>query len=244
MKVMVYTQSYFVRNMFVTSLIPQGISLLHVESSDSLMQKLSSDKPDLVVMDVIREDFEEIFQIIKIVKSSQDENIKKVAIILLISAIDKQYITAAVQLGVIGFIKNNSTSDFIASYLIKTYEKIRGTPPERKFARISLDPNNPNEKIGVKFRSPLNLQLIIGVIKDISFGGMALELVGTFPEDSISLGMEIRNIQFMIEGKDIDVDSVVVAYQNKFCALRFVNMSNDVKDTIAHFIFQKLSSGT
>ncbi|MEJ5283657.1 MAG: PilZ domain-containing protein [Brevinematia bacterium] len=241
MKVMVYTQSYFVRNMFVTSLIPQGINLIHVENPESLMQKISSDTPDIVVMDVIREDFDEVFQLVKAVKSSQDENIKKVAVILLISAIDKQYITAAVQLGVIGFIKNNSTGDFIASYLIKAYEKIKGTPPDRKFARVSLDPNNPNEKIGVKFRSPVNLQLIIGVIKDISFGGVALELVGTFPEDSLSVGMEIKNMQFMIEGKDIDVDAVVVAYQKKFCAFRFVNMSNDVKDTIAHFIFQRLS---
>lgn len=241
MKVMVYTQSYFVRNMFVTSLIPQGINLIHVENAESLMQKLSSDTPDIVVMDVIREDFDEVFQLVKAVKSSADENIKKVAVILLISAIDKQYITAAVQLGVIGFIKNNSTGDFIASYLIKAYEKIKGTPPDRKFARVSLDPNNPNEKIGVKFRSPVNLQLIIGVIKDISFGGLALELVGTFPEDSLAVGMEIKNMQFMIEGKDIDVDAVVVAYQKKFCAFRFVNMSNDVKDTIAHFIFQRLS---
>ncbi|MCX7821751.1 MAG: response regulator [Brevinematales bacterium] len=241
MKVMVYTQSYFVRNMFVTSLIPQGINLIHVENADSLMQKLSSDTPDIVVMDVIREDFDEVFQLVKAVKSSTDENVKKVAVILLISAIDKQYITAAVQLGVIGFIKNNSTGDFIASYLIKAYEKIKGAPPDRKFARVSLDPNNPNEKIGVKFRSPVNLQLIIGVIKDISFGGLALELVGTFPEDSLAVGMEIKNMQFMIEGKDIDVDAVVVAYQKKFCAFRFVNMSNDVKDTIAHFIFQRLS---
>ncbi len=241
MKVFIYTQSYFVRNIFVTSLIPQGINLIHVENGEALLQKASSEKPDLIVMDVIREDFDEVFTLIKTIKSSEYEEIKKIAVILFISTIDKQYITAAVQLGVVGFIKNNSSSEFIAEYLIKTYEKVKGASPERKFARVSLDPNNPNEKISVKFRSPANLQLIIGVIKDISFGGLALDLVGTFPEDSIAVGMEIRNIQFMIEGKDIDVDAVVVAYQKKFCALRFVNMSNDVKDTISHFIFQKLS---
>ncbi len=241
MKVLIYTQSYYVRNIFVTSLIPSGIGLVHVENSDALFNKIQTEKPDLIVMDVVREDFDEVFALIKNIKGMEKEEIKGIGIILFIGGIEQKYITSAIQLGVIGFIKNTSSKKFITQYLIKAYEKLKGVPPQRKFARVSLDPNNPNDKIGVKFRSPVNLQLIIGVIKDISYGGIALELVGTFPEDSIAVGMEIKGVQFMIEGKDIDVDAVVMAYQKNFCAFRFINMSNDVQETLAHFIFQRLS---
>ncbi|MGC8765995.1 MAG: PilZ domain-containing protein [Brevinematia bacterium] len=241
MKVLVYTQSYYVRNAFVTSLIPNGIGLIHVENNDALFNKLDSEKPDIIVMDVVREDFDEVFGIIKNLKNIEKEEIKNIPVVLFIGAIDKQYITSAIKLGVVGFIKSNSSREFISEYLIKIYEKVKGAPPQRKFARVPLDPNNPNEKIGVKFRSPVNLQLMIGVIKDISYGGIALELVGTFSPDSIAVGMEIKGVQFMIEGKDIEVDAVVVAYQKNFCAFRFVGMPNDVQETISHFIFQKLS---
>jgi len=241
MKVLLYTQSYYVRNIFVTSLISQGIYLIHVENPEALLQKIESEKPDLVVMDVIREDYEEVFALVKNIKSSTREEIEKIGVVLLIGTIDRHYITSAIQLGVVGFIKSNATSEFISSYLISIYQKLKGVPPQRKFARVSLDPNNPAEKIGVKFRSPANSQLIIGVIKDISFGGIAVELVGTFPPESLAVGMEVKDIQFMLEGKDISVDAVVVAYQKNFCAFRFQGMGNDVRDAICYFIFQKLS---
>jgi len=242
MKVLVYTQSYFVRNIFVTSLIPNGINLIHVEMKDALFAKVENENPDIIILDVIREDFDEVFQIIKVLKSNPKEEVKAIAIVLLVGGISKDYITDAVKLGVLGFIKSNATKEFISEYLIKLYEKLKGVPPLRKFARVSLNPSNPNDKVGVKFRSPINSQLIIGVIKDISYGGMAVELVGTFPPDSIAVALEIKNVQFMLEGKDINVDMVVVAYQKNFCAFRFVNMAKDVQDAISHFIFQRLAS--
>ena len=152
--------------------------------------------------------------------------------------------TSAIQLGVKGFIKSNAEEDFVGNYVIEIYKKDKGAPPERKFVRVSFDTSNPNERIGIKFRSPINSQLIMGLIKDISFGGVAVELVGTFPKESLAAGIAVKNMQFILEGKDVYVDGIVVAYQKMFCAFRFVNMSETVSEIISHYIFQRISTIT
>jgi hypothetical protein len=241
MNVMIYTQSYYTRNSFVNSLIPKGISLYHAEHADSMVDKLISQKIDVVVLDVIQEDYNTVFNLVKDIKSRDVDDLKKIGIILLIGAIDKQYITTAIQMGVIGFIKSSSTEEFIANYIMEIYQKVKGVTPERKFVRVSIDITNPNERIGVKFRSPVNAQLIIGLIKDISFGGMAVELVGTFPPESLEANIEVKNIQFILDGKDIFLDASVVAYNKMFVAFRFTDMNNQVRETVSQFVFKKIA---
>jgi hypothetical protein len=244
MNVMIYTQSYYTRNTFVNALIPKGISLYHAEHAESLIDKVVSQKADVVVLDVIQEDYNAVFNLVKDIKSKDIDDLKKVGIVLLIGAIDKQYITLAIQMGVIGFLKSSSTEEFIANYIIEIYQKVKGVTPDRKFVRVSIDITNPNERIGVKFRSPVNAQLIIGLIKDISFGGMAVELVGTFPPESLEAGVNVKNIQFILEGKDIFLDASVVAYSQKFVAFRFTDMTNPIREAISQFVFKRISGIT
>ena len=127
----------------------------------------------------------------------------------------------------------------IYKYIMDTYQKVSGIPPERKHVRIKI---NPNDRIGIKFRSPVNSQFIIGQIKDISFGGIAVELAGHFPEDSIAIGLEIKNLQFILEGKEIFIDGIVVAYQKKFCAFLFEGMNKEIREIISQYIFEKTYS--
>ncbi len=242
MNVFIYTQSYYARNTFVNALIPKGISLYHAERPESLLEKMKTMQCDIAVLDVIQEDYSIVFNLVKEIKTNAAEQIKNTAVILLIGSIEKQYITLAIQIGVIGFIKSNASEEYVSNYIIDTYQKVKGTPPERKFVRVSVDTTNPNERIGIKFRSPVNSQLIIGLIKDISFGGIAVELIGTFPPDSLAPGAEVKNMQFILDGKDVFVDAFVVAYQNKFCAFRFSDMSNQVQESISHYIFQRIAS--
>jgi DNA-binding NarL/FixJ family response regulator len=241
MNVLISSQSNFVRNNFISSLIPYGIVLSHSEHMDEVPEKLITQSFDIVILDAIHEDFQPIFQIMKLIKGHPEEKVRKVAILLLIGGIDRQNITMAVQSGAIGFIKSNATDEVIVKYIMEIYQKVRGVPPERKFVRLSLDITDPNERIGVKFRSPVNSQLIMGLIKDISFGGIAVELVGTFPPDSIAPSLEIKNLLFIIDGKDVSVDAAVVAYKQNFCAFRFLDMPAQERDTISQFIFARMT---
>ncbi len=240
MNVLIYTQSNYSRNIFVSSLIPAGISLFHTDHSENVINKIQQILPEILIIDAVhQEDFDAVFELVKQIKNHASENVKNTPIILLIGAIEKQAIISAIQFGVIGFIKSNADENVIYKYIMDTYQKVRGIPPERKHVRIKID---PNDRIGIKFRSPVNSQLIIGQIKDISFGGIAVELAGTFPEDSLSVGAEVKNMQFILEGKDIFIDGIVVAYQKKFCAFLFEGMTKEIRGTISQYIFKNTSS--
>jgi ActR/RegA family two-component response regulator len=242
MNACIFTQSYYIRNTFVNALISRGISLFHVEHGEELIIKVLSTKSEIAILDVIQEDYDSIFPLIKALKEHESHEVRNAAVVLIIGAIDKVHVTSAIQLGVKGFIKSNATEDFVGNYIIDIYSKETGTSPERKFVRVSFDTINPNERIGIKFRSPINSQLIMGLIKDISFGGIAVELVGTFPQESLEPGITVSNMQFILDGKDVYVDGTVVAYRKKFCAFRFINMSESVSEIISHFVFQKISN--
>lgn len=241
MNVLIFTESAYVRKNFVSSLIPNGLSAFQVEKSEDILIRMEEKNADIIIYDVIQENYDEVFEVMDKVKSEEQKGGKHIGQILLISSVDKNSIVQALKHGASGFIKSNATGDVLAKYIIEIYQKIKGVSPERKFARVSLDTTSQAERIGVKFRSPVNLQLIMGVIKDISAGGIAIELVGTFDESAIKVSQEIRNIQFILDRKDVQVDAVVVAYQKNFCALRFVNLSASDQNTISDFIFEKIS---
>ncbi len=239
MNVLLYTQSYYARNIFVNALLPAGITLFHSEQPENVINDIQRHHPEIVVLDVIKEDFAAIFKLVKEIKNHASGEVNKTGIILLIGTIDKQTISNAIQYGVIGFIKSNATEEFVYRYIMDVYQKLRGIPPERKYIRVKID---PNDGIGIKFRSPVNSQLIIGQIKDISFGGIAVELVGSFPPDSVTVGSEIKNMQFILDEKDIFIDGEVVACQKNTCAFRFKDMSTEIKETVSHYVFRKISS--
>lgn len=240
MNVVIHTQSYYVRKSFINALIPIGISLFHSESVEGLIQKISSKPTDIVVLDVIQENYDSAYKLMTAIKNHASEAIRKIGIVMLIGAVDKVKIAKCLQLGAIGFIKSSAENEAIAKYITGLYEKIKGVPPERKFTRVSLDITNESERIAVKFRSPENLQLIMGVIKDISAGGIAVELVGTFDQEAIKNGMEVTNMQFIIDGKDVLVNAIVVAYQKNFCAFRFSYVSQPDREIISQFIFSRI----
>ncbi len=84
--------------------------------------------------------------------------------------------------------------------------------------------------------------MIIGQIKYIRLGGLGVELVGIFPPDSIAIGSLIKNMQFILDGKEIFIDGVVVAYQKNFCAFLFKDMTTEIRESISQFAFKKISS--
>ena len=241
MNVLIFTQSYYVRKTYVNALIPMGISVTHSESSTGILEKIQVKVADLVILDAIQENYDDMFPIVSDIKNNENEDIRKTGVIMLISGITKDYLVKALHLGVIGFIKNNASEDTISKYVIEIYGKIKGAPPERKFVRVSLNTEKEAERVGVKFRSPDNQQLLLGVARDISAGGIAVELVGTYNHDALLSGTEVKNMQFILNGKDVIADAMIMAYQKGFIAFRFTSLSQQDKEIISQFIFEKIS---
>lgn len=242
MNILVYTQSFYVRKTFINALIPVGISVFQTDHLSTLFHSVRKNSIEMIVFDVIQENYEEIFpELIKIKQGTEEGLPEKIGLLMLIGTVDKTQVTRALQLGVIGFIKSNASEETISKYIIEIYQKIRGIPPQRKYARVTLNTSLESERIGIKFRSSLNMQLILGVIKDISAGGIAVELVGTFDQAAIENGMEVKNMQFMLDTRDVLVNAVVVAYQKSFCAFRFTHLSQQDREAMSQFIFDKIS---
>ncbi|OHD53627.1 MAG: hypothetical protein A2Y33_06815 [Spirochaetes bacterium GWF1_51_8] len=242
MNILLYTPSIYVRKTFINALIPIGISVFHLDHLAMLFDTIRKNQIEVVIFDVIQENYSDIFpELIKIKQGTEPGLPEKIALLMLIGSVDKTQISRALQLGVIGFIKSNASEETISKYIPEIYQKIKGIPPARKFVRVSLNTLMESERIGVKFRSAVNLQLILGVIKDISAGGIAVELVGTFDPAAIENGMEVKNMQFMLDQKDVLVNAQVVAYQKRFCAFRFTHLSQQDREAISQFIFEKIS---
>lgn len=241
MQVMVVTESYYVRKAFVNALIPRGMSVVHANNIQEFLSKLSKVPVDLVVFDVVNENYAETFRIMAAMKKSPSDRMKKIGKVLFVGTIEKAQVVEALKYGAVGFIKSSAVGNQLVEYLVAAYKKVKGAPPQRKFVRLSMDTSSLDERIGIKFRSPRNLQLIMGVLKDISAGGIAVELVGTFDPDAIVKGMEVQNIQFILNQKDVVVTGVVVAYNKNFCAFRFVQMTGTDQEIISNFIFEKMA---
>jgi len=246
MEILIVTQSFYVRNHFVNIFYPRGVTVYHTDNTEQLLEKLRLYPGiELVFIDVIHEEFAQALDMLAKIKAFSVTQNRRIFSLLIYVAIDKSIAARAIENGCVGFIKSNTNGDELFLYTMQLYQKLKGTPPERKYVRISLDPSNPNERIGIKFRSPINSQLLVGVIRDISFGGIAAELVGMFPPESLSVNAQISNIQFMLEDRDVYADATVVAYdyRKRFCALRFTYLSHEDQEILASFIFNRVALG-
>ncbi|QJR22922.1 hypothetical protein BREVNS_2172 [Brevinematales bacterium NS] len=246
MEILIVTQSFYVRNQFVNTFYPRGVTVYHTDNAEQLLEKLRLYPGiEFVFIDVIHEEYAQALDILAKVKAFAVTQNRKIFALLIYVAIDKSIAAKAIEHGCVGFVKSNVGGDDLFLYTMQLYQKLKGTPPERKYVRISLDPSNPNERIGIKFRSPINSQLLVGVIRDISFGGLAVELVGMFPQEALAVNTQITNIQFMLDDRDVYADATVVAYdyRKRFCALRFTYLSHDDQEILASFIFNRVSLG-
>ncbi|MCX7882862.1 MAG: PilZ domain-containing protein [Brevinematales bacterium] len=246
MEILIVTQSFYVRNQFVNTFYPRGVTVYHTDNAEQLLEKLRLYPGiEFVFIDVIHEEYVQALDILAKVKAFAVTQSRKIFALLIYVAIDKSIAARAIENGCVGFVKSNVGGDDLFLYTMQLYQKLKGTPPERKYVRISLDPSNPNERIGIKFRSPINSQLLVGVIRDISFGGLAVELVGMFPQEALNVNTQITNIQFMLDDRDVYADATVVAYdyRRRFCALRFTYLSHDDQEILASFIFNRVSLG-
>ncbi|URA09952.1 PilZ domain-containing protein [Thermospira aquatica] len=246
MEIVIVTQSFYVRNQFVNTFYPRGVTVYHTDNADQLLEKLRLyPNIEFVFIDVIHEEFAQALDILAKVKAFAVTQKRTIYALLIYVVIDKTIAAKAIENGCVGFVKSNVSGDELFLYTLQLYQKLRGAPPQRKYVRISFDPANPNERIGIKFRSPINSQLLVGVIRDISFGGLAVELVGMFPQEALSVNVQISNIQFMLDDRDVYADATVVAYdyRKRFCALRFTYLSSEDQEVLASFIFKRVALG-
>ena len=140
----------------------------------------------------------------------------------------------------------------VAAYLLKPFNRETASAklqsiffnPQQKEKRqhIRVQPD-PDELLRLHFRLSDCPGLISGKIRDISMGGVAIKLFNLPKEDCLKKGIRIPSFQFVLSTKQLNLSGFIVLCKEKFIAIRFEPVSAADKDTLARYIYKKISSG-
>ena len=152
---------------------------------------------------------------------------------------DRAFIEQMVELGV-------------SCYLLKPFDQYKakiklqnlikgmnqGISEKRQHIRVSPD---PNELLRLHFRVSGFANLISGKVRNISMGGIAVELLTPVPQSVIHSGVTIPSINFSLSNKPLTPATQVVLVKEKFVAMRFESLSSEERSLIARYIYRRMS---
>ncbi|OHD57223.1 MAG: hypothetical protein A2Y33_07460 [Spirochaetes bacterium GWF1_51_8] len=241
MNVLVYTQSKFILERFVDALFPAGISVYHIESSLMIHNKIEKNKIDVLIADLTAENLRPILNSLSDIRGYHVPAIRDIIVILFVGNVTREIVARVLLSGADGYVMSTLRSDKLIQYIMKMYNQIKKGPPSLRFESVKLNPDIRPEYIAVKLLSPAAGQSILGVMLDLSLGGMAIRLVGTYDKNAIEKGMLLQNINFILLGHEIHIDGMVVAYKKDICAIMFTQLTEGDRHEICQFLFMKLA---
>ncbi|NPV03020.1 MAG: PilZ domain-containing protein [Brevinematales bacterium] len=242
MNILIYTQSKFILEHFVDTFFPAGISVFHCDSTLMIDRNIITHQIDILYIDLTGENIREATDILRIVRAHSDPVVLGVIVTLYIENVPKEGVNRVLHFGADGVVQSNFTAEQLIHYSLMVYERTHKEPPSLKLRNVRLNPSLPPEYIVIKLVSPLDEQSILGVLIDLSLGGMAIKLVGTYSKTAIEKGMHFNNIEFILLGHEMRVDGIVAAFAKDVCAVIFTQMTQADRHEICQFIFMKLSN--
>ncbi len=241
MNILIYSQTNFLVEKLVDIMIPRGITPYHMDSRSQLSIRLQESHPDLILVDINKENYESALKLIASLPAHQDDMHFPVKAVMLTRSVSDETIALGLKAGALGYVRNEATQNDLIQYLLRACEKLQGRPPVLQFTRIILDPDKDNENLAVRFISESSGKSILGTVHDLSAGGLVMRLKGNFDTQDIVTGMIIENAHFILLSHEVVVSAQVRAFQQDMCALRFKQVSEQDMHEISQFIYMKLS---
>jgi len=164
---------------------------------------------------------------------------QKIKVIVNSTQTGRDFVVGLVELGIHGYLLKPIDQQKVSQKLNEIL--IRGTPLEhekRQHIRVSPD---PGELLRMHFRLPGLTVLIAGMIRNISMGGVALELFNPPEEKELQPGRHIPKLQFNLGTNMLSPSGNVVIFKGKVLAVRFDTLSPKDRENLASFIFKRLS---
>jgi len=169
------------------------------------------------------------------------ESTKSIRVVIHSARSDRDFVVKTVNLGIYGYLLKPFQED-------KTFRRIKellvnaagANNEKRQHIRVSPDPGS---LLRLHFRIPNHDKLITGKIRNISMGGLAVELLK--PPDPALIKPDIRTsqLQFALGSKNVSPTCRTVLLKGNILALRFTFLSSDDRTTIARYIYRGLSNG-
>lgn len=241
MTVLLYTETNHLIEHMADVFIPRGISLYHLDSLEQLPFQLRECSPDIVLVDVNKENHEAAYKVLRALSLPLESSTLPAVPVIYARGVSEETIALGIKAGGRSFIRGDATDNDLVQGLKRICEKAQGRPPLLQFTRIILDPTNPNENVVVRFISPRSEHSVMGIVHDMSAGGLVMRLTGNFASSDIELGLHIPNTHFILLSHEIVLTAVVRAFKEDLCALRFVDVSSQDMHEIAQYIYMKLA---
>lgn len=241
MNILLYTQSTYILDSFIDFLIPLGVTLYSTEHDGEITVKIQNNKIDLVLIDLNRETYERSLKTIQRIRNSPIEKMKKCAIVLFVEGLGKELIAKALSSGAVGYIELAMAPDKIFDTFAIACKRMSGVDIPRNYVKLVLNSERTPENIAVKFNSKLSGQSVLGIAKSLSIVGFVLAIKGTTDVTSITRGMEIDGMKFLLLGKEIIIDGIVALFQSGTATILFNNMSKENRHDLSQYIYRKLA---
>jgi ActR/RegA family two-component response regulator len=233
MNVLLITPSRIVRDIFISELIPRGLTVSWEETIEEAISKVKEKKLsyDVIVVEVISKyDATSFISLIKTILPTS-------AIVLYAELKNPKEVYDYLKLGVSGFLVKPLDKSSIFKVIEKAYINTKGAPPERKVVRVQFNPGEGS----IEFTSSKGIR-VIGNIVDLSIGGCAFSYVDKFKE-AFSEGEEIKSTRLIFRDSETEVTGVIKTKipEKNLAVFLFSTLTPDNIQKISKEIFVKTS---
>jgi CheY-like chemotaxis protein len=117
-------------------------------------------------------------------------------------------------------------------------EPALGLGDKREHLRV---PPDEAELMRVSFRITQDSRLYAGRVRNLSMGGMAIELFNPPARGLLQQGWRIPRLEFVIGSRPLAPSALIVLYTGRLLAVRFETMSNQERQHMARYILRRLN---
>lgn len=226
-----------VRDKLAHLLLPIGVKAIPVSTKAEAMEIVDKDSEiTSAIIDVDSDEIDGLGLAKELRGNPKTQNIK---VIINSNQTGRDFVAGLVELGIHGYLLKPNDQQKVSQKLNEIL--ISGTPLEheqRHHIRVSPD---PGELLRMHFRLPGLKVLIAGKIRNISMGGVALELFNPPEEKALKPGRHIPKLQFNLGTNLLSPSGNVVIFKEKILAIRFDLLPTKDRENLASYIYKRIS---
>ncbi|MCK5268132.1 MAG: response regulator [Spirochaetes bacterium] len=233
MKILVAIGNAKYAEYFMMSLLPKGYEVYIVEKHASFFDIAREKHPDLIVFD---SDVPEYRGLDGLRDLREDKTIPDVQVIVFSKQSGLDFVKATMKLGVVGFIYKPISGKELEIKMDHLLTTVHSGDNQRRYVRIKPRPFD-NAKIELFIPGS---ESISGDIKDISLGGMAVQLINFDRINEITKGKMYDRIKMSLDNEEIFLPAEAVLVKGGIIAFKFKDIAEVELKTMCYYIHDKL----
>jgi CheY-like chemotaxis protein len=218
-------------------LLSFGIRGVDVPSRSAALEAIESDaETGAVILDIDNKELEG-FELARDLRQNPETRHIKVVVQTFQSS--REFVVQLVELGVHGYLLR----PFDREQATKRLKSIvvapeAGQKDKRQHIRVTPD---PEEMLRLSFKPPGGSGRVTGKVRNISMGGVAVEILKLPADTRLAPGVHLSRLDFVLGSTALSPSADVVLFREKLVALRFGSFSEIEKNALARYIYRRLT---